>query len=56
MNKIFSYIDDHKEDMISDLARLIKIPSVMGEAEENAPFGKHPAAALSEALDICKAA
>ena len=56
MNKIFSYIDDHKEDMISDLARLIKIPSVMGVAEESAPFGKHPAAALAEALDICKSA
>lgn len=56
MNKIFSCIDDHKEEMISDLARLIKIPSVMGEAEENAPFGKFPAEALAEALDICKAA
>lgn len=54
MNEIFSYIDDRKEDMISDLARLIKIPSVMGESEENAPFGKHPASALAEALDICK--
>lgn len=56
MNKIFSCIDDRKEDMINDLARLIKIPSVMGEAEANAPFGKFPAAALAEALDICKAA
>lgn len=56
MNKIFSYIDDHKEDMISDLARLVKIPSVMGEAEENAPFGKYPAAALAEALDVCSEA
>lgn len=56
MQKIFSYIDSRKEDMISDLARLIKIPSVMGEPAENAPFGEHPAAALAEVLDICREA
>lgn len=57
MNKIFeqlfSYIDNHTEEMISDLARLIRIPSVRGEAAENAPFGKEPAAALDEVLKIC---
>ena len=51
--QLFAYIDSHTEDMISDLARLIRIPSVKGEAEENAPFGKEPAAALDEVLKIC---
>ena len=51
--QLFAYIDSHTENMISDLARLIRIPSVKGEAEENAPFGKEPARALDEVLKIC---
>lgn len=51
--QLFAYIDSHTENMISDLARLIRIPSVRGEAEENAPFGKEPARALDEVLKIC---
>lgn len=53
MDKFFSYIDDHTEEMISDLRRLVKIPSVMGESCEGAPFGKETACALSEMLDMC---
>lgn len=53
MDKIFSYIDSHTEEMISDLRRLVKIPSVMGEPCEGAPFGKETARALSEMLDMC---
>lgn len=51
--QLFSYIDSYAEEMISDLGRLIRIPSVRGEAEENAPFGKAPAEALDEMLKIC---
>lgn len=51
--QLFAYIDSHTENMISDLARLIRIPSVKGDAEENAPFGKEPAKALDEVLKIC---
>ncbi len=51
--QLFSYIDAHTEDMIADLARLIRIPSVKGEAAENAPFGTEPARALEEVLKIC---
>lgn len=50
---IHEYIYGAKEEMISDLRTLVEIPSVMGEAEENAPFGKNPAKALAAALDIC---
>ena len=51
---IHDYIYGAKEEMLADLRTLVEIPSVMGEAEENAPFGKYPAKALAAALDICK--
>lgn len=38
--------------MLNDLKKLIAIPSVMGEAEEGAPFGKAPRAALDCFLEI----
>ena len=50
---IFSYIDEHAEEMISDMGRLIRIPSVMGEPLDGAPFGKEPARALKEMLGMC---
>ena len=53
MNKIFSYLDSHLEDMVKDLERLIKIPSVMGDPTPDAPFGDQPAVALTEMLDTC---
>lgn len=56
MDKIFSYIDSHGSEMISDLRRLVRIPSVMGEASENAPFGEMPARALGEMLKMCSEA
>ncbi len=56
MDKIFSYIDGHTEEMVSDLRRLVSIPSVMGEPAENAPFGREPAKALAEMLDMCEKA
>ncbi len=56
MDKIFSYIDSHAAEMISDLRRLVRIPSVMGEASENAPFGEMPARALGEMLEMCSEA
>ena len=56
MDKIFSYLDSHFEDMVNDLERLIRIPSVMSEPSPGAPFGEQPAAALSEMLDICREA
>ena len=43
MDKIFFYIDSHAEEMIADLRRLVRIPSVMGETAEGAPFGEMPA-------------
>ena len=54
MKKIFSYLDSHFEDMVKDLERLIKIPSVMGDPAPDALFGEQPAVALTEMLHICR--
>lgn len=48
------WLDEHCGDMLNDLARLIAIPSQRGEASEGAPFGPGPAAALKEAVAICR--
>ena len=50
MEQICQWIDDHKEDMLKTLQRWIAIPSLKGEAEENAPFGKEVRHALDVAL------
>lgn len=47
-----SKILNYQEDMIKDLAELIAIPSVRGEASEGMPFGKEPAEALNLILNM----
>ncbi len=50
--KISLWVDDHREDYLRDVARLVSVRSVGGEAREGMPFGEGPAAALAEALWI----
>lgn len=45
---IHEYLQIHKNQIIEDLKKLVKIPSVQGQAEENTPFGKDCAYALRE--------
>lgn len=40
VEKIDSFIDGHKQQIVYDLMELVKIPSVRGEASEKAPFGE----------------
>ena len=47
------YIEANKDNMISDLRELVKIPSVAGMPQDGCPFGEKPSEALSKALDIC---
>ena len=44
--EIHNYLQEHKEEIISTLKFLVKIHSVRGEAEDNAPFGKECAEIL----------
>ena len=52
-NKIKDYIYSHKDEILADLAALVEIPSVRGEAVEGAPFGTEPKRALDKMLEIC---
>ena len=33
------FIEENKENILRDIARLVAVPSIEGEPEENAPFG-----------------
>jgi succinyl-diaminopimelate desuccinylase len=52
-NQIDAWIDAHREDLISDITRLVAIKSVTGDAAPGLPFGEGPARALDEALALC---
>ena len=45
--KVREYIENHKEEILSELMSLMEIESVQGEAMEGAPFGKRPAEVLA---------
>ena len=52
--QINNYIDGNLNDLVNTLSTLISIPSVRGEAEDNAPYGKSCADALKKTADIAK--
>ena len=54
MSEIRDHIYAHKQEMTDFLAELVAVPSVQGDAEEGAPFGKEPARALEIMLKKCE--
>ena len=52
--RIDEWIDAHRDEMLADMAELIAVDSVIGEAEPGAPFGKGPAQALDKALAMSR--
>lgn len=52
--RIEQFFNDHRDQFIEDIRRLVKVKSVKGEAKPNAPFGEGPAAALDETLAIAQ--
>ncbi len=50
--KVDAFVKENERNIIEDIRRLVNIPSVQGPAEEGAPFGKGPKAALDEALKM----
>ena len=50
MNNYKEFVEKHKYEMLSLLSSLVKVPSVMGTAEANFPFGKQTAKALEITL------
>ena len=51
---IDKFINDNRENIIRDIARLVAINSVEGAAEPGAPFGNGPKQALELGLEICR--
>ncbi len=51
---ISDYIESHKEEYLQDLAALIAVPSIRGEALDGAPYGEMPKKALETALALCE--
>lgn len=47
-----SKILQYQENIIKDLAELISIPSVRGEASKEMPFGQNSAKALNRILEM----
>ncbi|MBN1777671.1 MAG: Sapep family Mn(2+)-dependent dipeptidase [Clostridiales bacterium] len=50
MERITQWIDEHRDEMIQTLRRWLSYPSVKGEAEEGAPFGREVKRTLDAAL------
>ena len=50
------FIEENKENILRDIARLVAIPSIEGEPEEDAPFGIEPKKALEKGLEIAYSA
>ena len=54
LNKaIDGFIAENTDAIFRDIARLVRVNSVEGPAEEGAPFGRGPAEALKTAFAIC---
>lgn len=51
--QIDSWIDARRQDIIASTRQLIRIPSVLGESEPGAPFGRESRRALEFVRDIC---
>ena len=51
---IEQFVQENRDNIIRDIGRVIAVPSVRGEEEENAPYGKEPRRALEVALSIAE--
>ncbi|MDO4568310.1 MAG: Sapep family Mn(2+)-dependent dipeptidase [Clostridia bacterium] len=49
--RVSEWIDAHKDELINTLCESLRIPSVKGEAEEGAPFGREVTRAIEHALE-----
>ncbi len=53
-NQLNDYFAAHRQEMVDDICRLVRIDSVKGEPRPGMPFGAGPAAALEEALAMAR--
>lgn len=52
--RLEEYFARHRQEMVEDICRLVRIDSVKGEARPGQPFGPGPAAALDAAMDMAR--
>ena len=52
LKRIDQWFDDHREELITDLKRIVRIPSVSAKGEEGGPYGRGCKEALDEMLQI----
>ena len=52
--RISAWIDAHEDELLRDIARLVAVPSVKGEAVPGAPFGTETRRALDGAVALCR--
>ena len=52
--QIDEWMDAHRDEMIEDIKRLARIPSVSDLTEEVKPFGKECRRAMDEALSLAR--
>lgn len=53
-DRIEEYIYAHSGEMLGALSELVAIPSVKGEPERDAPFGREPRRALEKMEELCR--
>lgn len=49
---IQNWLRDHEQELLDDTIRMLQIPSIQGQPEENAPYGKENREALDLALSL----
>ncbi len=52
LQQAYAYIDEHKDAMIEDLMRLVRIPSISVRSDTGAPFGENCLKALRTMLEM----
>lgn len=50
--RVTAYVAAHKEELIADICRMVRIRSDRGEAKPSMPYGEGPARALRELLEL----
>lgn len=48
------WIDAHRDEFLDDLIELLRIPSVNGASEPDAPFGREIRRALDFTMGLCR--
>ena len=52
LSRVRAYMTAHRDEIVCDVMRLARIPSIRSEATTDAPFGEACAAALDEAVSL----